>query len=84
MFISNRLFSGTYEENGAMRHVFHKCGFQPHLFFDPETLLESNKIRERIDVNDPENEQVMTNSVYYYCNSIMNRFRLYEYSATVK
>lgn len=84
MFVSNRLYAGTFEENSAMRHVLHKCEFQPYLFFDPETRLESNKIRERIDINDPKNEQAMTNSVYFYCNSVMNRFRLYRYNASEK
>lgn len=77
-FMDNRLFAGTYEENAEMRCTLLKCGFQDNDFFDPETEIKTNKIRERIDVTQPENRQAMTNSVYYYCNSLMCRMRLRE------
>ena len=80
MFMANRLFAGTYEENSAMRHVLTKCGFESYNFFDPKTQLESNKIRERIDVKQPENEQAMTNSVYYFSVSLLGRFHNYRNS----
>jgi len=77
-FMDNRIFAGTYEENAEMRCTLLKCGFQDNDFFDPETGIKTNKIRERIDVAQPENRQAMTNSVYYYCNSLMCRMRLHE------
>lgn len=82
MFMNNRLFAGTSEDNHGMRHVLEKCGFQPHYFFDPETQLLTNKIRERIDVDQPENKQAMSNSVYYFANSLLGQFCLYEMSVT--
>lgn len=77
-FMDNRLFAGTYEENAEMRCTLLKCGFKDNDFFDPETGIKTNKIRERVDSAQPENRQLMTNSVYYYCNSLMCRMRLHE------
>ena len=77
-FMDNRIFAGTYEENAEMRCTLLKCGFHDNDFFDPETEIKTNKIRERIDVTQPENRQAMTNSVYYYCNSLMCRMRMRE------
>lgn len=82
MFMNNRLFAGTFEENDKMRHVLEKCGFQPHYFFDPVTQLLTNKIRERIDVYQPDNQQAMTNSVYYFANSLLGQFCLNEMSTS--
>lgn len=68
MFFSSGFFCGTYEENDPMRWVFEQTGFRPNLFFDPETEIESNMIQERIN---PKSPNQLTNSVYYYCYSLM-------------
>lgn len=77
-FMDNRIFAGTYEENAEMRCTLLKCGFKENDFFDPETGINTNRIRERIDPVQPKNVQLMTNSVYYYCNSLMCRMHLHE------
>lgn len=75
-FINACFFSGTYEENGGMRRIFEKLGFQETLFYDPETEKSSNRIQERLDPDYPEDEGKMTNSVYYHIRSIMEETRI--------
>lgn len=70
-FMNARFFTGTYEENVGMRRVFEKTGFRQHLFYDPETGDISNCIRERVDRDFPNDESKMTNSVYFYANSLL-------------
>lgn len=70
-FINSCFFTGTYEENEGMKHVFKKIGFQETLFYDPETDTHSNRIKERINPDFPDVSEKMTNSVYYNLVSIM-------------
>lgn len=71
MFPNQRLFTGTYEENNAMRASLEKNNFRPNLFFDTKSGITTNIVRERIDPADPQNKLKYTNSVYYYCNSLL-------------
>lgn len=75
-FMNARFFAGTYEENDGMRRVFEKTGFQEHFFRDPETGDVSNRIQERINLEFPDDDAKMTNSVYYYANSLLMATRL--------
>lgn len=70
-YMNSRFFAGTYEENKQMKTVFANTGFVPHLFFDPETGAVSNQIKERINRTHPEDDSLMTNSVYFYADSII-------------
>ena len=70
------LFSGTFEENVGMRRVFEKTGFKEHLFCDEDGKETSNRIRERYDPNFPNDTTKLTNSVYYYANSLLTETRL--------
>lgn len=54
-----------------MKHVFEKMGFQETLFYDPDTGESSNRIQERINPDFPNDENKMTNSIYYHIISIM-------------
>lgn len=71
MFPNQRLFTGTYEENHAMRASLERNNFRPNLFFDKKSGITTNMVRERIDPSDPKNKLKYTNSVYYYCNSLL-------------
>ena len=71
MFFGYRLFGGTSEENIGMRSVFEKTGFEENLFFDSETNITTNLIQERINPDFPDDTTKNTNSVYYYCNSLL-------------
>lgn len=75
-FMNSCFFTGTYEENQNMKHIFEKAGFTEHLFYDPETDSVSNRIKERINLNFPDDDSKMTNSIYYNANSILNETRL--------
>lgn len=71
MFMSQRLFAGTYEENIAMRKTLESCNFQPNYFQDNVSGIETCLVRERIDPNDPNDNAKLTNSIYYYANSLL-------------
>lgn len=75
-FLNTCFFTGTYEENASMRHILEKAGFREHLFYDSVTGVASNRIAERINPNFPEDDAKMTNSVYYYANSLASETRL--------
>lgn len=75
-FMNSCLFSGTFEENVGMRRVFEKTGFKEHLFCDEDGKETSNRIRERYDPNFPNDTTKLTNSVYYYANSLLTETRL--------
>ena len=75
-YINTCFFTGTYEENGPMKHVFEKIGFQETLFYDPNTGESSNRIQERINPDFPDDESKMTNSIYYHIISIMEDAKL--------
>lgn len=70
-FMSQRLFTGTYEENNAMRKTLETCGFLPNYFYDKNSKIFTCLVRERLDPTDRENELKYTNSIYYYCNSLL-------------
>lgn len=70
-YINTCFFTGTYEGNDSMKHVFEKMGFQETLFYDPDTGESSNRIQERINPDFPNDENKMTNSIYYHIISIM-------------
>ena len=59
-----------------MKHIFEKIGFQETLFYDPSTGESSNRIRERINPDFPDDESKMTNSIYYHIISIMEETKL--------
>lgn len=71
MFMSQRLFTGTYEENIAMRKTLENCGFTINYFYDKGSKVYTGFVRERIDKTDPQNMLKLTNSVYYYANSLL-------------
>lgn len=75
-FMNACFFAGTSEENEKMRHVFEKTGFTIRHFTDPDTKKVTNFIKERIHPNFPNDDSKMTNSVYYYANSILAETRL--------
>lgn len=75
-YINTCFFTGTYEENEPMKHIFEKIGFQETLFYDPSTGESSNRIRERINPDFPDDESKMTNSIYYHIISIMEETKL--------
>ena len=68
-------YAGTYEENEPMKNTFAKTGFEPREFWNEEMNVKTNKIRERIVLQDSEsienNQYKLTNSVYYYSQSIL-------------
>lgn len=70
-FMSHRLFSGTYEENFPMRAALENCGFIPNNFKDKSSGIETCFVRERRDPKDPTNTTKLTNSIYYYANSLL-------------
>lgn len=70
-FMSQRLFTGTYEENVAMRKTLETCGFLPNYFYDKNSKIFTCLVRERLDPSDRNNELKYTNSIYYYCNSLL-------------
>ena len=74
-YINSRFFTGTYEENKKMKAVVARTGFVPHLFFDSETGVVSNQIKERIDRAHPDDDSYMTNSVYFYADSVIYNTR---------
>lgn len=71
MFMSQRLFTGTYEENIAMRKTLENCGFTINYFYDKGSKVYTGFVRERIDKTDPQNMLKLTNSAYYYANSLL-------------
>lgn len=75
-FMNSCLFSGTFEENVGMRRVFEKTGFKEHLFCDEDGKETSNRIRERYNPKFPNDTTKLTNSVYYYANSLLTETRL--------
>ena len=70
-FMSQRLFTGTYEENIAMRKALESCNFQPNYFQDKAAGIETCLVRERIDPTAPTDDAKLTNSIYYYANSLL-------------
>lgn len=58
-----------------MKAVVARTGFVPHLFFDSETGVVSNQIKERIDRAHPDDDSYMTNSVYFYADSVIYNTR---------
>lgn len=75
-FMSACFFAGTYEENYKMRRVFENTGFIKRHFTDPNTNTMTDSIKERINPVFPNDDTKMTNSVYYYANSILAETRL--------
>ncbi len=75
-FINSCFFTGTHEKNEGMKRVFEKLGFQETLFYDPVTGESSNRIQERIDPAFPDDEDKMTNSIYFHIMGIMEETRL--------
>ena len=65
--------TGTYEENEGMRSVLVACGFEDHNFRDPKNGILTNRIRERINPETPEDPLSWTNSVYYAAPSLASR-----------
>ena len=46
MFMSQRLFTGTYEENIAMRKTLENCGFTINYFYDKGSKVYTGFVRE--------------------------------------
>lgn len=72
-FPNARFFIGTYEENIPMRNVLTKIGFKENLFYDPEQHIVTNLINERINPLYPDNKEMLSNSAYYYIDSLFEQ-----------
>lgn len=72
MYAASPTNSGTYEENIGMRSTFHKTGFKPRHFQDPHTGEDYVFIRDRINPEEPDNMERLTNSVYYCAPALKN------------
>lgn len=71
LFPHCRLFGGTYEGNKFMRKTFDATGFVRIMYLNEETKEVTQVIAERIDPEHPEDKSRDTNSVYYFCESLM-------------
>ena len=69
-FFANRFFAGTFWENEGMKKVLTNTNFKENYFHNPETGIETNRIRERINPDFPQDKEKMTDSVYYYTQSL--------------
>lgn len=64
-FPMNGFFAGTYEENEKMKNTLLKTSFEENLFYDFASGIKTNRIKERINPECPDDPEAYTYSVYY-------------------
>lgn len=70
-FFNSKLLVGTYEENTNMISLLKRCGFLPHFFYDEDLKRNVCKVQDRLGANGSDAPEDMTNSVYFYSNSLL-------------
>lgn len=71
-FPMNGFFAGTYEENEKMKNTLLKTSFEENLFYDFVSGIKTNRIKERINPECPDDPEAYTYSVYYKASRLIS------------